>query len=62
MELALDSPPASETVLVVDTLHGIEVKDPYRWLEDPCSPATRKWIEQQRAYAESYFGSIGNRE
>ncbi len=62
MELALDFPPVSETVLVVDTLHGVEVKDLYRWLEDPHSAATRKWIEQQCAYAESYFDSIGNRE
>lgn len=62
MELALDSPPVSENVPVIDTLHGVEIADVYRWLEDPHSPATRKWIEQQCAYAESYFDSIGNRE
>lgn len=62
MDLALDFPPVSETVLVTDTLHGVEVKDPYRWLEDPHSPSTRKWIEQQCAYAESYFDSISNME
>lgn len=62
MELALDFPPVSQTVPVVDTLHGVEVEDLYRWLEDPHSPATRKWIEQQCAYTESYFDCIGNRE
>lgn len=62
MDLALDFPPVSETVLVTDTLHGVEVKDPYRWLEHPHSPSTRKWIEQQCAYAESYFDSISNME
>lgn len=62
MELVLDSPPVSEAITVVDILHGVEIQDPYRWLEDARSPATREWIEQQCAYTQSYFDSISNRE
>lgn len=33
----------------VDTYHGVAVADPYRALEDLDAPATRAWIEAQRA-------------
>ncbi|MDA0566722.1 prolyl oligopeptidase family serine peptidase [Streptomonospora sp. S1-112] len=37
---------------VVETVHGIQVADPYRWLEDPDSPATRQWLaERDREFA-----------
>ena len=30
--------------VVVDELHGVEVADPYRWLEERDSAATREWL------------------
>ena len=33
--------------LVVDTLHGIDVPDPYRWLEDGESGEVRQWVSEQ---------------
>ncbi|MFC3521823.1 prolyl oligopeptidase family serine peptidase [Streptomonospora nanhaiensis] len=37
---------------VVETVHGIQVADPYRWLEDPDSPATRQWLaDREREFA-----------
>jgi prolyl oligopeptidase len=36
---------------VEETIHGVVVRDPYRWLEDGGSPETRDWIaDQQRRY------------
>jgi prolyl oligopeptidase len=33
---------------VVDDYHGVRVADPYRWLEQLDSPATRAWLDSQR--------------
>ena len=51
-------PPPPETVRipVVDTLHGVEFTDDYRWLEDQESPETRAWIDEQNAYAALIVG------
>ncbi len=40
--------PAAHRLDDVETLHGTEVADPYRWLEDPENPATRDWSTAQR--------------
>ena len=50
--------PATRREDVVDTYHGVQVSDPYRWLEDPDSDDSRAWIAAQNALAESYLGSI----
>jgi prolyl oligopeptidase len=49
--------PASETRLVTETLHGVEIADPYQWLEDQDAPATRDWIARQNAYTDSVLGN-----
>ena len=33
-----------------ETLHGVTITDPYRWLEDQNSPETRAWIDAENAY------------
>ncbi len=40
---------------VVENLHGVSVRDPYRWLEDSTLPETRAWIDAQRMQLERYF-------
>ena len=47
---------------VVDTLHGTEVADPYRWLEDPDAPETRAWIAAQNELTRGYLEAIPERE
>lgn len=49
-------PPETARVPVHDTIHGVAFVDPYRWLEDQDSPATRTWIAAQNAYAEQIVG------
>jgi prolyl oligopeptidase len=44
------SPPvATRTEPIVDTIHGVPVSDPYRWLEDAGSPEVQRWTDQQNA-------------
>lgn len=40
---------------VVDMIHGAEVRDPYRWLEDRSLPETEEWISRQNKLCERYF-------
>jgi len=53
--------PHSERGPVVETLHGAEVADPYRWLEDPDSARTREWIAAQNAVTEEYLAGLPSR-
>jgi prolyl oligopeptidase len=45
------TPPATRIDNVKEVLHGVEIADPYRWLEDQQSPETRAWIDAQNAYS-----------
>jgi prolyl oligopeptidase len=49
-------PPESRLEPVTDVIHGVEIVDGYRWLEDQEAPETRAWIDAQNAYAESIVG------
>ncbi len=46
-------PPATPVREVVEELHGIKVRDPFRWLEDGASAEVTAWVEAQRAFARS---------
>lgn len=39
--------PESKKIKVVDKLHGVEVIDNYRWLEDMKNPEVQAWIDKQ---------------
>ena len=41
--------PAAPREDIAETLHGVPVADPYRWLENADDPRTRTWLEQQAA-------------
>ena len=53
----LPPPPHSNTADVTTTLHGVTVHDPYQWLEDSASPATRGWISEQQQYTQHLLSS-----
>jgi prolyl oligopeptidase len=42
----------------VDTYFGVQVADPYRWLEDENSPETAKWVADQNAVTFAYLDKI----
>ena len=46
----------------VDTYFGMEVPDPYRWLEDDLSKDTADWIADQNASTRSYIDAISLRD
>lgn len=54
--------PASKTVTQVDTYHGVEIQDPYRWLEELDAPDTRAWIEAQNQLSGEYLAKIPARD
>ena len=62
MPPAVAAPPPTQAEPVTEVLHGVEVTDPYRWLEDQNSPRTRAWLEDQAAYRRAYFDAIPGRE
>jgi prolyl oligopeptidase len=62
MAHTVDPPPPTLAEPVTEVLHGVEITDPYRWLEDQNSPRTRKWLEEQAAYTRAYFDAIPDRE
>ncbi len=56
--------PKTATVNVVDNQFGVDVADPYRWLEDDVRVNTEvaKWVEQQNAVTDSYLDTLSGRD
>ncbi|MBN2560346.1 MAG: S9 family peptidase [Phycisphaerae bacterium] len=54
--------PETKQVNQVDVFHGVEVADPYRWLEDDNSEETAAWVKAQNAVTFPYLESIPARE
>lgn len=54
--------PKTKTVDTVDTYFDIEVKDPYRWLEDDRSEVTKDWVKDQNGATFGYLENIPYRK
>lgn len=54
--------PLAHTVEQVDDYHGVQVKDPYRWLESLDSTETRKWVEAQNKLTFGFLEKLPQRE
>ncbi|MBL8517529.1 MAG: S9 family peptidase [Betaproteobacteria bacterium] len=46
----------------VDALHGVQIPDPYRWLEDDNSPETKAWVEAQNKVTFGYLDTLPQRD
>lgn len=51
------APPRSEVRPITETIHGVKLTDPYRWLEDQKSTETRRWIAAQMAFTRATLGA-----
>jgi prolyl oligopeptidase len=63
-------PPATKTELVKETVHGVEITDPYRWLEgdnaDPdhagqVTPDVASWTDAQNAHTRQVLDHLPGR-
>ena len=54
--------PAAERLDLVEQLHGIEVADPYRWLEDPADPRTEVWSQAEDELARPALDALPGRD
>jgi prolyl oligopeptidase len=69
-EIAVGLPPAPATppiypvtarINVTDKYNGVAVEDPYRWLEDLDSDATRRWVEAENKVSKPWLEAIPHR-
>ena len=55
-------PALAKKVDVVDVIHGVEVHDPYRWLEDWQDPTVKSFSEAQNLHARQVLNDLPERK
>jgi prolyl oligopeptidase len=53
--------PPSHIGETVDNYHGIEITDPYRWLEDADAEATQAWVQAQNQVTFNFLEAIADK-
>ena len=56
------APPVAPVKEVVDTYHGVAVKDPYRYMENVRAPEVQAWMKAQGDYTRESLDKIDVRE
>ena len=62
---AADDPivyPQTKKGAVVENLHGEQVADPYRWMEDLDAPELKEWIDAQNKVTFAYLDGVPARD
>jgi prolyl oligopeptidase len=60
--ISITYPKTQKDTSIVDDYFGTRVADPYRWLEDDQSPATKEWVDRQNLVTNGYLSQIPFRE
>lgn len=55
-------PPAAPSLPVTEMMHGVNVADPYRNLENVKNADTQAWLKAQGDYAAEQLGRIEDRD
>ena len=61
-DITLKPYPQTEKIDQKDRYFGVEVEDPYRWLEDDLSEKTKAWVTAQNEVTQDYLSQIPFRE
>ena len=61
LPVAHATPPVAPVRDVVETLHGVEVHDPYRYFENTKAPEVQWWLKGQGAFARETLDRIEGR-
>lgn len=61
-QVRIPDPPDTPQRIVSDIVHGAEIKDPYRWLEDGRSSEVRKWTHAQNMRTNAVFEQLPGRK
>ena len=48
--------PESKKIDFVETIHGYEIRDDYRWLEDFTSDESKAWVDEQNRFTQNFIG------
>ncbi len=54
--------PPTRTTPTSEVLHGVTVRDPYRWLEDGKSPEVQAWMNAEDAFARKELAELPGRD
>ena len=49
--------PESKKVDFVETIHGYEIQDSYRWLENFTSDESKDWVKRQNEFTQKFIGN-----
>ena len=58
----MTSPPPTRVEVVTDTLHGVTIDDPYRWLENGDDPEVVRWVADQNQHTRETLDARPDRE
>lgn len=57
-----ETPPVAPVKIVVNRYHGIEVHDPYQYMEDMKNADVQAWVKGQAEHTQQTLGKIAGRE